>query len=44
MTEEGFKKAQSDNLPCVDAIMVASFLKNSDCFVAAEIRGSKANW
>lgn len=39
---EGFVKAQSDNLPLVDSIMVADFFSKSDLFMSAEQRGVKA--
>ncbi len=41
---DGFVKAQSDNLPKIDALSMFAFLgekKNSD-FTGAEIRGVKA--
>ncbi len=39
---DGFVKAQSDNLPKIDAISMFAFLgKNSD-FTGAEMRGVKA--
>ena len=43
MTDEGFLKGQSDNLPTVDMFMVASFIKNSESFSLGEVRGVKAN-
>lgn len=43
MTEEGYSKAQSDNLPIVDMFMVADFIKNNDCFSLGEVRGVKTN-
>lgn len=43
MTEEGFSKGQSDNLPSVDMFMVASFIKNADSFSLGEVRGVKAD-
>lgn len=42
MTELGFVKADSRNLPTVDAVMVANFFTESDVFHSAEIRGVKA--
>ncbi|KAB0802565.1 hypothetical protein PPYR_04751 [Photinus pyralis] len=42
MADPGFVKAQSDNLPHVDALMVAEFFASSDKYTAAEIRGLKA--
>ncbi|VEN48622.1 unnamed protein product [Callosobruchus maculatus] len=43
MTESGFVKAQSDNLPKMDAFMVAAFFANSPLYKSAEIRGIKAD-
>ena len=43
MTDQGYLKRQSDNLPKVDSIMVAEFCSKSDVFSVAEIRGVKAN-
>lgn len=43
MTDEGFVKGQSDNLPRVDIFMVTSFIKNTDSFSLGEVRGVKAN-
>lgn len=40
--DEGFSKGQSDNLPIVSPMMMASFFKNSQDFLNAEIRGVKA--
>lgn len=42
MTDAGFSKGQSDNLPSVDMFMVASYIKNTESFSLAEIRGVKA--
>ncbi len=42
MTEQGYLKAQSDNLPKVDSIMIAEFFSKSVLFSSAEIRGLKA--
>lgn len=41
MVDIGYTKAQSDNLPRVDAIMVAQFLKNNSCFMSSEMKGVK---
>lgn len=43
MTEEGFFKSQSDNLPCVDMFKVANLIKNNECFSLGEVYGVKAN-
>lgn len=43
MTEQGYFKAQSDNLPKVDSIMIAEFFSRNVLFSSAEIRGVKAN-
>ncbi|VEN57621.1 unnamed protein product, partial [Callosobruchus maculatus] len=43
MTESGFVKAQSDNLPKIDAFMVAAFFANSPLYTSAEIRVIKAD-
>ncbi|XP_046392244.1 uncharacterized protein LOC124160435 [Ischnura elegans] len=37
----GFSKGQSDNLPAIDAVMVAEFMSQNSNFVGAEIRGMK---
>lgn len=42
MTDSGFLRAQSDNLPKVDAIMMASFIAGNSDFLSAEFRGFKA--
>ena len=42
MTEAGFTKGQSDNLPKVDMFMVASFIKKAESFSLGEVRGVKA--
>ena len=42
MTEQGYVKGQSDNLPEVDAMMVAEFFSSSGLFTSAEMRGVKA--
>lgn len=39
---DGFVKAQSDNLPTIDAEMVQIFFATSDCFNVPESRGVKA--
>lgn len=41
--ETGFFKASSDNLPKIDAMMVADFFMNSECFAIGETRGAKMN-
>lgn len=41
MTEPGFIKGKSDNLPMVDIITVGEFLSTNDNFVSAEVRGVK---
>lgn len=41
-TEGGFFKGQSDNLPTVDMFMVATYIKTSESFSLAEVRGVKA--
>lgn len=38
MTDQGFSKGQSDNLPKVDMFMVASFIQNSESFSLGEVR------
>ncbi|KAL1488098.1 hypothetical protein ABEB36_012941 [Hypothenemus hampei] len=43
MTEEGFVKGQSDNLPRVDMFMITNFIRNTDSFALAEVRGVKAD-
>uniref|UniRef100_A0AAR5QC40 Uncharacterized protein n=1 Tax=Dendroctonus ponderosae TaxID=77166 RepID=A0AAR5QC40_DENPD len=43
MTDAGFVKGQSDNLSLVDMFMVASYIKNTESFTLAEVRGVKAN-
>lgn len=42
MVDAGFIKGQSDNLPRVDMFMTASYIKNSEDFSQAEVRGVKA--
>ena len=42
MTEQGYIKGQSDNLPEVDATMVAEFLSSSGLFTSVEMRDVKA--
>ncbi|KAJ8911570.1 hypothetical protein NQ315_007952 [Exocentrus adspersus] len=42
MTDEGYLKGQSDNLPKVDSLMVANFFSKNVLFCSAEIRGTKA--
>lgn len=42
MTESGFLKAQSDNLPRIDAFMMTSYFASNSDFMSAEIKGVKA--
>jgi len=42
MTDEGYVKGQSDNLPSVDSFMVASFMQSAESFSLGEVRGVKA--
>ncbi|CAG4938604.1 unnamed protein product [Colias eurytheme] len=42
MTETGFVKAQSDNLPKIDAFMMTAYFASNPDFTSAEIRGVKA--
>ncbi|KAJ8968347.1 hypothetical protein NQ317_011227 [Molorchus minor] len=42
MAGSGFVKATSGNLPAVDVLMVAEFMKRDKRFNIAEVRGSKA--
>lgn len=42
MANTGFVKATSVNLPVVDILMVAEFMKKDERFNIAEVRGSKA--
>lgn len=42
MTEAGFVKAQSDNLPQIDAFMMTAYFASNPDFTSAEIRGVKA--
>ncbi|GBP79897.1 hypothetical protein EVAR_63334_1 [Eumeta japonica] len=39
MTERGFVKAQSDNLPKIDAFMTTTYFANNHAFASAELRG-----
>ena len=39
---EGFLKAQSDNLPLVDSLMVANFFSKNELFTSAKQRGVNA--
>ncbi|XP_074115102.1 uncharacterized protein LOC141537822 [Cotesia typhae] len=41
--DPGYSQARSDNLPRVDAFMVASFLATNSDFISAEMQGAKAN-
>ncbi|XP_072943451.1 uncharacterized protein [Epargyreus clarus] len=42
MTEIGFVKAQSDNLPKIDAFMMTAYFASNPDFMSAEIKGVKA--
>lgn len=42
MTDPGFVKAQSDNLPKIDVFMMSSFFANNTDFMSTEIKGVKA--
>ncbi|KAJ8941371.1 hypothetical protein NQ318_000837 [Aromia moschata] len=42
MASEGFVKASTNNLPCIDIFMVMEFIKNDERFNAAEFKGVKA--
>nr|CAI5838881.1 unnamed protein product [Callosobruchus analis] len=39
--ESGYKKASSDNLPCVDSAMIQDFFASNSDFVSAEVRHVK---
>ncbi|XP_046382223.1 uncharacterized protein LOC124154049 [Ischnura elegans] len=39
--QPGYSKASSNNLPAVDVLMVADFMKRSPLFVSSEQRGVK---
>ncbi|XP_011165047.1 uncharacterized protein LOC105199588 [Solenopsis invicta] len=41
MAQPGFVKAQSDNLPCVDVVMISNFFANNPTLNIAESRGVK---
>ncbi|KAI4455472.1 hypothetical protein MML48_9g00002312 [Holotrichia oblita] len=41
MVDTGFIKAQSDNLPRVDVLMLTNFFHNNLCFMSSEMRGVK---
>ena len=41
MTDIGFCKAQSDNLPKIDAFMLFAFMGNNPDFVSTEMKGKK---
>ncbi|XP_074115709.1 uncharacterized protein LOC141538231 [Cotesia typhae] len=41
--DPGFSEARSDNLPRVDAFMVATYLATNSDFVSAEMKGAKAS-
>lgn len=42
MANTGFVKASSGNLPAVDVLMIAEFMKKDERFNIAEVKGSKA--
>ncbi|KAJ8915458.1 hypothetical protein NQ315_003221 [Exocentrus adspersus] len=42
MSQKGFVKATSNNLPTIDIFMVTDFLKRDDRFNVGEMRGTKA--
>lgn len=42
MTETGFVKAQSDNLPKIDVFMMTAYFASNLDFTSAEIKGVKA--
>lgn len=42
MTDTGFVKAQSDNLPKIDVFMMSTFFASNPDFTSAEIKGVKA--
>lgn len=41
ITVNKYLKAQSDNLPTVDALMVADNINNNECWTLAKVRGVK---
>lgn len=43
MTDVGFQKATSNNLPMIDSTMVAEFFIKNENFGGAEMRGVKAS-
>ena len=42
MTDKGYVKGQSDNLPSIDSFIVASFMQSAERFSLGEVRGVKA--
>lgn len=42
MTESGFVKAQSDNLPKIDAFMMTDYFASNPDFTSTEVKGVKA--
>ncbi|KAJ8710275.1 hypothetical protein PYW07_009641 [Mythimna separata] len=42
MTDNGFVKAQSDNLPKIDAFMMTTYFALNPDFTSAEVKGVKA--
>ncbi|XP_035435718.1 uncharacterized protein LOC118266384 [Spodoptera frugiperda] len=42
MTDNGFVKAQSDNLPKIDAFMMTTYFASNPDFTSAEVKGVKA--
>lgn len=43
MTDAGFLKADSNNIPFVDAIMVANFFAKNELFSSTQAPGSKSH-
>lgn len=42
LTDTGYTKAQSDNLPKIDVFMMTSYFTSHPDFTSAEIKGVKA--
>lgn len=42
MTDSGYVKGQSDNLPKIDAFMMSAYFASNTDFTSTEIRGVKA--
>ncbi|RVE51656.1 hypothetical protein evm_003628 [Chilo suppressalis] len=40
--EQGFERCQSDNLPQIDSLTMASYFASNNSYISAEIRGAKA--